>query len=240
MVYLASALNSFRERSILKGAAELVTVFSAAPKTIEALGNMPYLRDKFQGVLLRSRQQKGDTTQPPGEIDLYVWTGGVLGVGGRHRAPLEVLADDKNVRAAEGDLVLDQVSVDTASQAARGLSDEVEDPLPQKTLNPEDEHDIETETNLQEAQGHHNPDDESQRPRKPDNTDDPSVTEPAIEPMIEQPNEAENASQSDAGGSFEIFDEVTENVEEAPEAARKEDLGGTRDEKTDEPDEPKS
>lgn len=240
MVYLASALNSFRERSILKGAAELVTVFSAAPKTIEALGNMPYLRDKFQGVLLRSRQQKGGTTQPPGEIDLYVWTGGVLGVGGRHRAPLEVLADDKNVRAAEGDLVLDQVSVDTASQAARGLSDEVEDPLPQKTLNPEDEHDIETETNLQEAQGHHNPDDESQRPRKPDNTDDPSVTEPASEPMIEQPNEAENASQSDAGGSFEIFDEVTENVEEAPEAARKEDLGGTRDEKTDEPDEPKS
>jgi pentatricopeptide repeat-containing protein PET309 len=90
MVYLASALQAFRERSIFDGGLEVGTLYKVAPKTIAALADMPYLREKFQGVLLRRRQEQGDKKGDSGDRDHFVWTGGILGVGGKPRSPTAV------------------------------------------------------------------------------------------------------------------------------------------------------
>ncbi|RHZ59410.1 putative translation regulator (Cya5) [Aspergillus thermomutatus] len=90
MVYLASALHAFRERSIFDGGLEVGTLYKVAPKTIAAIADMPYLREKFQGVLLRRRQEQGDRKGDSGDRDPFVWTGGILGVGGKPRSPTAV------------------------------------------------------------------------------------------------------------------------------------------------------
>jgi pentatricopeptide repeat-containing protein PET309 len=79
MVYLAAALNRVRDDSILNGSSELEVLVDVAPKTIQALGNMPYWREKFQGVLARGRELGPDMEGAP--IDEYVALGGVLGAG---------------------------------------------------------------------------------------------------------------------------------------------------------------
>ncbi|PYH43307.1 putative translation regulator (Cya5) [Aspergillus saccharolyticus JOP 1030-1] len=83
MVYLAAALNAFRARTIRNGPAELQALFDLAPNTVKAVGEIPYLRDKYQGVLLRQREQRPDKRAP--ELDHFVWTGGLLGTGGLRR-----------------------------------------------------------------------------------------------------------------------------------------------------------
>ncbi|KAL6231612.1 hypothetical protein BDW75DRAFT_219696 [Aspergillus navahoensis] len=85
LVYLASALLRARNNSIEAGTAELSALNDAAPKTITAIAAMPRLREKFQGVLLRDRAERPDRVFP--ERERFVWTGGVLGVGGRRRLP---------------------------------------------------------------------------------------------------------------------------------------------------------
>ncbi|KAL4815188.1 MCM2/3/5 family-domain-containing protein [Aspergillus spinulosporus] len=85
LVYLASALLRARNNSIEAGTAELSALNDAAPKTITAIAAMPRLREKFQGVLLRERAERPDRVFP--ERERFVWTGGVLGVGGRRRLP---------------------------------------------------------------------------------------------------------------------------------------------------------
>ncbi|KAL4975081.1 hypothetical protein BDW66DRAFT_138125 [Aspergillus desertorum] len=85
LVYLASALLRARNNSIEAGTAELSALNSAAPRTITAIAAMPRLREKFQGVLLRDRAERPDRVFP--ERERFVWTGGVLGVGGRRRLP---------------------------------------------------------------------------------------------------------------------------------------------------------
>lgn len=78
-VYLAAALDRVRDQSILIDNIELAMLYDAAPKTIEALGQMPYWREKYQGVLIRGRalrpDQKGFPFYDP------VAPGGVLEVG---------------------------------------------------------------------------------------------------------------------------------------------------------------
>lgn len=169
MVYLASALLDFRERSVVEGGAELQSLYNGAPNTLEALGNMPYLREKFQGVLLRSRQQQRDKRKTPLEWEPWVWTGGVLGVGGRPRASALVLSNEAAARAsfAGG---LDLLVADIKSKAKGSVSekDEPEESPPPKTFDPEDEHDIETETSYEATSGLVDPDDESRYLRKPD------------------------------------------------------------------------
>ncbi|KAL2871083.1 putative translation regulator (Cya5) [Aspergillus lucknowensis] len=88
MVYLAAALLRARERSISIGVTELQNLYKAAPQTIGALGRMPYLRDKFQGVLLRRRPEAESPKRT--KDSYYVWTGGILGVGGRRGVPQKV------------------------------------------------------------------------------------------------------------------------------------------------------
>lgn len=163
MVYLASALLGFRERSIVQGNAEVAAVNSAAPKTVAALGGMPYLRDKFQGVLLRSRQQQGDKSPRLDRYEPYVWTGGVLGVGGRARAPGALLIEEE-IAVNASDATSHYLAPDTKSQPPQPGGADIE--YPPKTLNPQDEHDIETETNLDAARGQLDPDDEALQLRR--------------------------------------------------------------------------
>ncbi|KAI9043297.1 putative translation regulator (Cya5) [Aspergillus affinis] len=95
MVYLASSLLRFRERSLYDGSAEVKALYREAPRTIKAIANMPLLRDKFQGVLLRRRQERSDKKNYASGSQHFVWTGGILGVGGRRRAiPQPEKADD--------------------------------------------------------------------------------------------------------------------------------------------------
>ncbi|PLN84467.1 MCM-domain-containing protein [Aspergillus taichungensis] len=84
MVYLAAALFRFRERSVVHGGNDLEKLYEVAPQTVRAASDMPYLREKFQGVLLRRRQGRPDVK---GNADSkpFVWTGGVLGTGGEAR-----------------------------------------------------------------------------------------------------------------------------------------------------------
>ncbi|RDK46396.1 MCM-domain-containing protein [Aspergillus phoenicis ATCC 13157] len=137
MVYLAAALRRLRERSIHEGGTDLQAIYDAAPKTIAAVARLPYLREKFQGVLLRRRQEKGEMVDELGR-DRYVWTGGILGVGGLTRSKSRV-----------------EPTGDKAEQDSSNLDDDEQDsdvaPSPfRKTLDYPDEYDMEAETLLEE------------------------------------------------------------------------------------------
>ena len=154
MVYLASALLGFRERSIIDGGAEVKSLYRVAPKTIEAVADMPYLREKFQGVLLRRRQEQGDKKQDVDRLDHYVWTGGILGVGGQPRGLTEerVPAQDQE----HADHTIDKTGTDTDIGLQGGHIPEA----PQKTLDPQDEYDIEVESLLESRRNSTEADDE--------------------------------------------------------------------------------
>lgn len=153
MVYLASALLSFRERSIIDGGAEVRALYEAAPNTVQAVAGIPYLRDKFQGVILRHRQQRGVDPKSTKPYEPFVWTGGILGVGGESRPrdtrrpkqqpdeqwlePGESLRDIRPEQQASED----QIGTETTAEA------QVE--LPESTLDHQDEYDIEAETILE-------------------------------------------------------------------------------------------
>ncbi|KAE8418182.1 MCM-domain-containing protein [Aspergillus pseudocaelatus] len=126
MVYLASALLGARERSIFDGGAELGSLHKAAPRTIEAIADMPYLREKFQGVLLRRRQEQGDKKEDMDGREHFVWTGGILGVGGQRRPILEI------------DETTDRAQRDAKSQAASVHQTDVH-AADEKTIDYEDE-----------------------------------------------------------------------------------------------------
>lgn len=96
MMYLASALLDYRDRSIVDGGSELRSLYEAAPKTFIAITEMPYLRDKFQGVLLRGRPIQESPPQPIRFNDKFIFTGGVLGPDGpRFDASPENLAPEE-------------------------------------------------------------------------------------------------------------------------------------------------
>ncbi|KAJ5678277.1 uncharacterized protein N7477_003910 [Penicillium maclennaniae] len=79
MVYLSASLNRVREDSILSGSNDLQILLQKAPETMKALGDMPYWREKYQGVLVRGREVGPDLEGDP--IDQQVALGGVLGPG---------------------------------------------------------------------------------------------------------------------------------------------------------------
>lgn len=58
MMYLASALLGFRERSVRDEGSEMRALYEAAPKTMAALTTMPELKEKFQETLLRNNEVK--------------------------------------------------------------------------------------------------------------------------------------------------------------------------------------
>lgn len=85
MVYLAAAVDRIRGLSILKGGQELNQLHATAPKTIAEIGRMPYIRDKFQGVLLRHRSHQADKDGQERPRQQTVAASGVLGIRPRNR-----------------------------------------------------------------------------------------------------------------------------------------------------------
>ena len=78
MVYLAAALNRVRTTSIVNGGQELAKLFEIAPDTIEELGKLRYMREKFQGVLVRFRSQQPEK-EPRRRTAHYAVAPGILG-----------------------------------------------------------------------------------------------------------------------------------------------------------------
>ncbi|GFG23377.1 pentatricopeptide repeat-containing protein At1g05670, mitochondrial [Aspergillus udagawae] len=158
MVYLASALQAFRERSIFDGGLEVGTLYKVAPKTITALADMPYLREKFQGVLLRRRQEQGDKKGDSRDRDHFVWTGGILGVGGKPRSPTAVeqsateanQEENASANARSQPVVIHQEARDGTNAPAvktESLPEDVSTP-DTKSIDPQDQFDIEAEALL--------------------------------------------------------------------------------------------
>ncbi|KAF7597101.1 hypothetical protein BBP40_010575 [Aspergillus hancockii] len=166
MVYLAAALLGYRERSIFDGGAEVRTLHKAAPKTIEAIADMPYLREKFQGVLLRRRQEQGDKNEDVDGREHFVWTGGVLGVGGQHRP---ILDTDEPLEPFESlnESIKNDIEVEERAPPNAGSFESypeehitnVAEP-PEKTIDYPDEYDIEAESLLENRRIAQEPNDE--------------------------------------------------------------------------------
>lgn len=143
MVYLAATLKDFTERILTEGREQLDTLTQIAPLTLEALATMPHLREKFQGTLLRDQAEQGDLA--PRQRHRYVWTGGVLGAGGKQRP----------ARDHVGSIQSFETELDSNEEYYSSLYDlpetaetiEFDDTLEstEPKLAPQDEHDIETE-----------------------------------------------------------------------------------------------
>ncbi|KAI9375710.1 hypothetical protein BJX61DRAFT_94571 [Aspergillus egyptiacus] len=117
-VYLAAALRQARARSITEGESELQAFHTAAPDTVATLAKMPFLRERFQGVLLGGVQENR-ARDAVSEKDHPVWTGGILGVGGRRRRPqprdtLDLLDEESLMEDEETSLELSQPESETA------------------------------------------------------------------------------------------------------------------------------
>ncbi|EED16724.1 translation regulator (Cya5), putative [Talaromyces stipitatus ATCC 10500] len=141
MIYLAATLKDFRERSLTEGREQLDTLSSVAPRTLEAIAMMPHLREKYQGVLLRNQVEQGDLS--PWQRRKYVWTGGVLGVGGKKRAA--ELVEEIDTLSEESEFEYDSSEILDIDGGEPEEHMETTEP----TISPQDEHDIEVETLIQ-------------------------------------------------------------------------------------------
>lgn len=155
MVYLASSLLAFRERSIIDGGRELNELYDRAPRTVDVLTELPYLRDKFQAVLLRQRQLLEDVQPTVKPHEPLVWTGGILGVEGQLRWR-GVHAAEKQMHKVSDKPDAANITFDVSAEKQeaedhdRDPEDVDVDAAPsKKTLSRQDEHDIETETLLE-------------------------------------------------------------------------------------------
>jgi pentatricopeptide repeat-containing protein PET309 len=146
LIYLAAALIDFRERSIIDGGVQLKDLFLVAPKTIQAIGDMPHLREKFQGVLLRRQVEQGDREMKPQEK--FVWTGGILGVGGEQRTITDPVKDELSLEEESSDHMDTSSSEQDESLVADASADLLAE-IPPRTLDYQDEQDIEAETLLE-------------------------------------------------------------------------------------------
>ncbi|KAJ5861011.1 Tetratricopeptide-like helical [Penicillium soppii] len=81
MVLLASTMRRIREASIEDGPGKMEALHAAAPKTFEILSTMPYLREKYQGALLRDKE--AFENQLPLPIRLFTTRTGALGLESR-------------------------------------------------------------------------------------------------------------------------------------------------------------
>ncbi|KAJ6102097.1 hypothetical protein N7486_004524 [Penicillium sp. IBT 16267x] len=83
VVYLAAAWERIRSATIVKGSHELDKLSITAPRTLDAIIKMPYLRDRIQGAVLRQRGEQPYHDKAPLSSALGSAPGGVLGPGGR-------------------------------------------------------------------------------------------------------------------------------------------------------------
>lgn len=77
MVQLASTLQRLRQTSIMEGNEHLANLYKIAPRTVDALAAMPYVRDKHQGTILRGKAAKSDILPRP--THLFSSRSGALG-----------------------------------------------------------------------------------------------------------------------------------------------------------------
>lgn len=85
VVYLAAALEQIRETTIARGGHQLDDLFAIAPMTVEAISKMPYLKDRFQGVLIRKRERQSEREPKPFPRGRGIAEGGILGSPSRLR-----------------------------------------------------------------------------------------------------------------------------------------------------------
>ncbi|KAJ5085903.1 hypothetical protein N7532_010674 [Penicillium argentinense] len=111
MAFLAASLNRIRDKTISQGNIELQIVNAAAPKTVKFLGQMPYKRDKIQGVLVRNRSEQLDKAKAPHER--RVVPGGVLGVGGVARYRNDLFDEDEEQPELSGIIPISDLAEDT-------------------------------------------------------------------------------------------------------------------------------
>ncbi|KUL88412.1 hypothetical protein ZTR_05391 [Talaromyces verruculosus] len=145
MIYLAATLKDFNERSLTEGREQMDTLASVAPRTLEAIAMMPHLREKYQGVLLRNQVEQGDLR--PRQRQRYVWTGGILGVGGKRRPyqPLEEAEAVLEQFEPESEPEFDPSKLGSEVLVGGGVQPEEHMETREPTIAPEDEHDMETE-----------------------------------------------------------------------------------------------
>lgn len=145
MIYLAAALKDFNERSLTEGREQLDTLASVAPRTLEAIAMIPHLREKYQGVLLRNQVEQGDLSPWPRRR--YVWTGGILGIGGKRRPyrPLEEAEAVSEQFEPESEHTFDPSELESEMLVDDGREPDEHMETSEPTIAPQDEHDIETE-----------------------------------------------------------------------------------------------
>lgn len=149
VVFLAASLNRVRDRTITQGNVELQMINATAPKTVKLIGEMPYKRDKFQGVLLRHRSQEVDKAKSPTEL-LYT-PGGVLGKDRRIKYRPPIFKDDETLETYQlkppKDLFeeTDEQSLTEVTNDTFELEDPSFEPQP-NPMSPADQ--IDTETHI--------------------------------------------------------------------------------------------
>ncbi|KAJ6000624.1 hypothetical protein N7481_001033 [Penicillium waksmanii] len=95
IVFLAASLNRIRDKTITQGNHELQKINTVAPQTVKLIGEMPYKRDKIQGVLLRHRSQQPDNEKNP-TVQL-IMRGGVLGKEKPPRSRPDIFKDGETL-----------------------------------------------------------------------------------------------------------------------------------------------
>lgn len=151
IVFLAASLNRIRDKTIIQGNHELQRINVVAPKTVKLIGEMPYKRDKIQGVLLRHRSQQPSNEKNP--IEHLVRRGGILGLGPVKPRP-DIFKDDETLETWQRRSPNHQIEGLRNSNATESPADEAEpDVLGLKThLNPLSTADqIDTENHLRKS-----------------------------------------------------------------------------------------
>lgn len=183
MLYLASALIDFRSRSIASGNDEIDLLVSIAPETVGAVAKLPFLREKFQGLILRGRRDMdSELGAKPIETEKHViWTGGVLGVDGEARIDTSPVARDQEEEeglprrrrryltdpgedeSEPGADVLETMIAEDAEWGAAHFGAGSEVDLAQQTLQAQDELDFESENYLGEEQAEEQAEEQEER-----------------------------------------------------------------------------
>lgn len=152
MVYLAAALNRIRATSIVNGSDELATLFEIAPNTTEQVGKLRYLREKFQGVLIRFRSNQPETerwTRPPSHA---VAPGGILGTGRHAQRRLDIWDYEPHGTTADSTPLAEETEWNAQLQR-----DDLDLGMLDSPLTPEDRMDLEHELTSyrRQLQGQH-------------------------------------------------------------------------------------
>ncbi|KAJ5278904.1 hypothetical protein N7478_004276 [Penicillium angulare] len=113
VVYLAAALEQIRETTITKGGHQLDDLFAIAPMTVEAISKMPYLRDWFQGILIRKRERQSEKERKPFPRGRGIAEGGILGSPSRLRRRKTV----DTLKGHESDKLLNQKAAKLGTKA---------------------------------------------------------------------------------------------------------------------------